>query len=633
MNLSKLTSVKLIELNANLTTKKSVIEALAQKLFDEGKLTSKEEYLKAVYAREEISATGMDAGLAIPHGKSSAVKEASFAVMTVNEPIADFESVVETNEVKYVFLLAIPEVDEEGTQMKLLSELMTKMSDPSYTQKLYQSKTAEEFYTNLDAEKEVAEVKKEIQYDKSIVAVTACAAGIAHTYMAAEALVKAGDEMGVKVYVEKQGANGIEDRHSAQQLKDATAAIFAVDVAVKQEERFKHLPVLKTRVAQPLKDAKSMIQQALDKAENFTGEAFDASAIDDGKKSLGQEVKESVLTGISHIVPIIVAAGMMGAFIVIFRNATGLGDAEVWGALEPTNWLKMLDALRGNLFTMMVPILSAYMAYSIAEKPGLAAGFAAGIGANIVAGGFLVGMLGGLAAGYIVRYMKKVIPAKGTFAGFVSFVVYPVVSVVLTGSLVLFVIGGPVAALNQLMFDFLAGLQGGNAALLGAMIGIMVSFDLGGPVNKAAYTFCVAALGEGVLMPYCVFASVKMVSAFSATFATKFRKDLFTVEEREVGNSTWLLGLAGITEGGIPFMMADPLRVMASFCTGSAVAGAIVAMTNIGLDVPGAGIFSMFVLKGGDPFMSAAIWLGAAIIGALVSTAILIALKQLKTRN
>ena len=195
-----------------------------------------------------------------------------------------------------------------------------------------------------------------------------------------------------------------------------------------------------------------------------------------------------------------------------------------------------------------------------------------------------------------MRYLKKYIPAKGTFAGFVSFVVYPVLSCLIVGIVLLLILGQPVAFINSTLVNFLGSLSGSNAALLGAVLGIMVSFDLGGPVNKAAYAFCVAAMAEGVLMPYCAFASVKMVSAFAVTFATKFKKDLFTPEEREVGNSTWLLGLAGITEGAIPFMMADPVRVIISLCTGSAVCGAIVAMFNIGLDVPGAGIFSIFVL-------------------------------------
>ena len=285
----------------------------------------------------------------------------------------------------------------------------------------------------------------------------------------------------------------------------------------------------------------------------------------------------------------------------------------------------------GLLGTLMVPVLAAYMAYSIADKPALAAGFAAGLCANTVNGGFLVGMLGGILAGYTMRYLKKWIPSKGTFAGFISFVVYPVLSCLIVGIVLLLILGKPVAMLNQALVDSLGGLAGSNAAILGAVIGIMVSFDLGGPVNKAAYAFCVAAMAEGVLMPYCAFASVKMVSAFAVTMTTKMKKELFTQEEIEVGNSTWLLGLAGITEGAIPFMMADPIRVIFSLCTGSAVCGAIVALFNIGLDVPGAGIFSIFVLTADNMPLAMFVWFFSAVLGAFISALLLIITRKNKS--
>lgn len=231
MELSRLTNERLITLNSDYSSKEEVIKYLISKLYQEGKITDEQEFFKAVMAREKLTPTGIDAGLAIPHGKSEVVNEASFAVMTLNKPIKDWESVVETNQVQYVFLLAIPQTDQENKQMQLLAEMMTKMSNQEYTKKLYSSKTVSEFYQNLDAD--ISEEKIKV-FDKTIVAVTACAAGIAHTYMAAEALQKAGQELGVNVYVEKQGANGIEDRHTNEMLKEATAAIFAVDVAVKE---------------------------------------------------------------------------------------------------------------------------------------------------------------------------------------------------------------------------------------------------------------------------------------------------------------------------------------------------------------------------------------------------------------
>lgn len=573
--------------------------------------------------RESLTPTGIDQGLAIPHGKDESVKEASFAVMTLQQPVTSWESVVPGNEVKYVFLLAIPAVDEEGTQMKLLAEMMQKMSNEEYTKALYASTSAKEFLQRLDQDTSKNVTQK---YDQSVVAVTACAAGIAHTYMAAEALIKAGEEMGVSVYVEKQGANGIEDRHTNELLKNADAAIFAVDVAVKEEERFAHLPTVKTKVSAPLKDAKGIIEKALEKAKQSEKGEF-VEVEEEAPETFVSTVKSSVLTGISHVVPLIVAGGMISALCIIF--------ARLFGFTEVLNtegtWLYLIKNMGGGLLgTLMVPILSAYMAYSIAEKPAFASGFAAGLCANMVNGGFLLGMLGGIIAGYATRYVKKYIPAKGTFAGFVSFVIYPVLTTLIVGVVLLVILGKPIAALNTALIDVLTSMSGGNAALLGALIGIMVSFDLGGPVNKAAYAFCVAAMAEGVLMPYCAFASIKMVSAFSCTIATKLKKDLFTEEEKEIGNSTWLLGLAGITEGAIPFMMSDPIRVIVSFCTGSAICGAIVAMFNIGLDVPGAGIFSLFVLKADSLPMAMIVWFGSAVIGAIVSSVLLIVLRQRK---
>ena len=626
MNLSNLTNPNLVELNSNLTKKDDVIKALIKKLYQDGKITSEEEFLKVVYAREALSETGMEAGLAIPHGKSTCVKEASFAVMSTKDIVSDWESLDPTNEVKYVFLLAIPESEAGSTHLELLAQLMQKMSDSDYKEKLFASKTKEEFINNLDNERVEQEV--EIEYTKTIVAITACPAGIAHTYMAAEALVKAGNEMGVRVVVEKQGANGIEGKHTAEDLKNADAAIFAVDVAPKNIERFNHLPITKTPVAEPLRDAKGIITRALKKAENFEKGEYIVEDTET-KMSIGEEIKQAVMTGISHMVPLVVSGGMILAIAVLISQQFGLQDVYN----EQGSWLNLYRQLSGGLLgTLLVPVMAAYMAYAISEKTALVSGFAAGYAANMVGGGFLAGMLGGLIAGYIVRYMKKYIPAKGPMAGFVSFFIYPVLSTFLVSTIMFFVIGEPVAFLNNALTEFLRGLQGTNAILLGAIIGIMTSFDLGGPVNKAAYAFCVSVMNEGVLLPYAIFASVKMVSGFAITLTSILAKECYTQEEQEAGKTTWMLALGGITEGAIPFMMKNPLKVIGSLCAGSAVCGAIVAWTNVGLNVPGAGIFSMFLLDYStatvSPFLGAAIWLGAAVIGALVSTAILVPLMK-----
>lgn len=633
MELKKITNENLVFCKQNIETKEDAIKFLVKKLYDEGKLTSYEEYLDAVMHRETLSPTGFEGGLAIPHGKSKAVKEAAFAAMTLETPIEDWESIDPDNKVELIFLIAVPESQGGNTHIQILSELVTRLSNEEYKNKLLSAKSKKELFNSLDTgEKEETKEEVVVQNDtkKVILAITACPAGIAHTYMSAEALVKAGKELGIDVYVEKQGANGMVDPHTPDLIKKAEAIIYATDVAPKNTERFEHLPSIKTSVAAPLRRAKEIINEALEVAEKQgKGEYVEKSdALSDEKSSWKKDIKSAILTGVSHIIPLIVAGGMILAFAVLTSQAFGLQDLY---NLEGS-WLWQLRKLSGGMLgTLMVPVLAAYMSYSLAEKPGLGPGFAAGLAADLIGSGFLGGMLGGLLAGYIVRFLKKNIPAKGTLAGFISFWVYPVVGSLAVGLLMLFVVGKPVAALNNGLINWLNGMTGANAIILGAIIGIMVSFDLGGPINKAAYTFAIGAIASGNFIPYAIFASVKMVSAFGITIATMLGKGLFTDSEKEIGKQTWILGLAGITEGAIPFMIEDPIRVIPSLVAGSAVTGAIVAFFNIGLQVPGAGIFSLALLESSmSGITAAAIWFFAAVLGAIISAALLIITRKQK---
>ncbi|WP_232695524.1 PTS 2-O-a-mannosyl-D-glycerate transporter subunit IIABC [Brevibacillus daliensis] len=631
MLLRNLTSPSLISTKQPFSSKEEVIEYLIKKLAAEGKIHSEEEFYQAVMDREALSPTGFEGGLAIPHGKSPTVKEAAFAVATLEKPIGTWESVDPNNQVELVILLAIPKAEEGSTHLSLLSELVTRLSNEEYKNNLLQAKTNQELYENLDAvqqkEPSTSHVEK---LDKTVLAITACPAGIAHTYMAAEALVKAGKELGIDVFVEKQGANGIEDRHTTALLKKADAIVYAVDVAVKDAERFNHLPKVKTTVAAPLRNAQDILKEALKKAENSQKSEYGDSNVAEYEtedKSVKTEIKDSLLTGISYIIPVIVAGGMTLAAAVFISQAFGLQELYA----QEGSWLWLLRQLGGSLLgQLMIPILAAYMAFSIADKPALGPGFAAGVAANLIGSGFLGGMLGGLLAGYFLKYLKKTVQPKGTFAGFISFWFYPVVGTLVVGSIMLFVIGRPLAFLNEGLIQWLSGMSGANALILGAILGAMVSFDLGGPVNKAAYTFCIGAMASGNFIPYATFASVKMVSAFSVTGATIIGKKYFTKQEQEIGKQTWLLGLAGITEGAIPFMINDPLRVIPSLIAGSAVTGAIVAYFDIGLNVPGAGIFSLALLQGQPILLAASVWFGAALIGALISMILLIMTRKNK---
>ena len=521
MDLTKATSLDLITVGKDITTKQEAFSFLTEKLYQAGKITSKEAFLKAIYERESESVTGLENGIAIPHGKSDTVKQAAFTVLKTAAPVSDYESLQPNNQVQLIFLLAIPTAEAGTTHLDILSELATRLADVDYRNQLMAASTAGELFQLLGTRvglENNGDSKVVATTEQSLVAITACAAGIAHTYMAAESLNKAAAARNIEIHVEKQGAKGVEDRITMNQIKRASGVILAHDVRLKDLERFKGLPMVDVPVAEPIKNADAVLDKILNKAHDYHPEnqsKIDDEPIDD-RTSVWTEIKDSVLTGISYIIPIIIAGGMISAIAVMIAQGFGLQSM----INDPKSWLAILKTLGSNMLgTLMVPVLSAYMAYSIADKPALGPGFAGGLAANTIASGFLGGMLAGLLAGYLMKWMKKHIHSDGAFAGVITFWVYPVIGTLIVAVLMLFVVGQPVAWLNQALINWLNGLAGANALLLGAVIGGMVSFDLGGPVNKAAYAFCLGAMANGNFVPYCVFASVKMVSAFSISAA------------------------------------------------------------------------------------------------------------------
>ncbi|EFI0587902.1 PTS 2-O-a-mannosyl-D-glycerate transporter subunit IIABC [Escherichia coli] len=619
MNLTTLTHRDALCLNARFTSREEAIHVLTQRLAALGKISSTEQFLEEVYRRESLGPTALGEGLAVPHGKTAAVKEAAFAVATLSEPL-QWEGVDGPEAVDLVVLLAIPPNEAGTTHMQLLTALTTRLADDEIRARIQSATTPDELLSALD-DKGGTQPSASFSNAPTIVCVTACPAGIAHTYMAAEYLDKAGRKLGVNVYVEKQGANGIEGRLTADQLNSATACIFAAEVAIKESERFNGIPALSVPVAEPIRHAEALIQQALTlkRSDETRTVQQDTQPV----KSVKTELKQALLSGISFAVPLIVAGGTVLAVAVLLSQIFGLQDLFN----EENSWLWMYRKLGGGLLgILMVPVLAAYTAYSLADKPALAPGFAAGLAANMIGSGFLGAVVGGLIAGYLMRWVKNHLRLSSKFNGFLTFYLYPVLGTLGAGSLMLFVVGEPVAWINNSLTAWLNGLSGSNALLLGAILGFMCSFDLGGPVNKAAYAFCLGAMANGVYGPYAIFASVKMVSAFTVTASTMLAPRLFKEFEIETGKSTWLLGLAGITEGAIPMAIEDPLRVIGSFVLGSMVTGAIVGAMNIGLSTPGAGIFSLFLLhdNGAGGVMAAIGWFGAALVGAAISTAILL---------
>ena len=619
MNLTTLTQRDALCLNARFTSREEAIRTLAQRLTALGKIADSDAFLEAVFARETLGPTALGEGLAVPHGKTSAVKEAAFAVATLSKPLS-WEGVDGPEAVDLIFLLAIPQEEAGSTHMQLLTALTTRLADEETRVRVMAATSADELLAALDDNGHGPMVATPFNAP-TIVCVTACPAGIAHTYMAAEYLEKAGRKLGVNVVVEKQGANGIEGRITAQQLLEAKACIFAAEVAIKESERFQGIPAISVPVAEPLRHAEALIERTL--ALKPSTDARHAQVDTETKKRVKTELKQALLSGISFAVPLIVAGGTVLAVSVLLAQILGLQHLFD----QENSWLWMYRKLGGGMLgILMVPVLAAYTAYSLADKPALTPGFAAGLAANMIGSGFLGAIVGGLIAGYLMRWVKNHIRLSSRYNGFLTFYLYPVIGVLGAGSLMLFVIGEPVAWLNNTLTVWLNGLSGANALLLGAILGFMCSFDLGGPVNKASYAFCLGAMANGVYGPYAIFASVKMVSAFTVTASTMLAPGLFKPFEIETGKSTWLLGLAGITEGAIPMAIEDPLRVIGSFVLGSMVTGAIVGAMGIGLSTPGAGIFSLFLLHdaGLTGVVAAAGWFGAAVLGAAISTFVLL---------
>lgn len=619
MNLTTLTHPDAVCVQAQYTSRDEAIRQLTMRLVTLGKITDGNAFLTEVFHRESLGPTALGEGLAVPHGKSAVVKEAAFAVATLREPL-NWEGVDGPENVELIFLLAIPPAEAGSTHIQVLTELTSRLADETLRARVMAATTAAALLAALDDAPQEDDVVAFVDAP-TIVCVTACPAGIAHTYMAAEYLEKAGRKLGVNVVVEKQGANGIEGRLTAQQLRTAQACIIAAEVALKESERFQGIPTLSVPVAEPLRHAEALIKRALALPPEGTHRHVQTG--NDVSKSLKTELKQALLSGISFAVPLIVAGGTVLAVAVLLAQMLGLQHLFE----QENSWLWMYRKLGGGMLgTLMVPVLAAYTAYSLADKPALAPGFAAGLAANMIGSGFLGAIAGGLIAGYLMRWVKNHIRLSQRYNGFLTYYLYPVIGVLGAGSLMLFVIGEPVAWINTSLTAWLNGLSGANALLLGTLLGFMCSFDLGGPVNKAAYAFCLGAMANGVYGPYAIFASVKMVSAFTVTASTMLAPHLFKPFEIETGKSTWLLGLAGITEGAIPMAIEDPLRVIGSFVVGSMATGAIIGAMGIGLSTPGAGIFSLFLLHdaGMGGAIAAAGWFGAALAGTTLSTLILL---------
>lgn len=638
IKVSELTNKSLVILNSNLNKKDDIINLLVKKLFRCGKISSEKQFLKALYSKEDAFSTGIENGVAIAMAMSTCVSDVTFAVISTKEIVSDWKSIGKHNEIKYIFLIAIPaENDDNDTnsflnqpikneRLQLISSLLQKLNKDSYKNQLFNSETVAEFMMYLDLGYE------NYEEEKSIVIVTSCGTSPERTKLAANAFIEAANELGVKVYVEEQNIGGITNRVSNRKIRNSDAIIFAINLAVRESKRFDNLavPLVKVHIIDAIRDAKSIILDAIKQAENYT---YDAEYEDPKYIEISNKIystfEKSILAGITSIIPIVMIGTFFSSISIILTllfEYLGIRHADM-------SFINTFNVIGTTIVdSLLTPILAAYMAYSIGGKEANATGFISGLVANVINGGILAGIIGGLLSGIIVKYIKRFISNDGYFAWFINYWIYPVFGATLTAIIMILFIGEPVRLINEHLTTFLGYIDGNgvNNIVIGVAIGIMVSFDLGGPINKIATAYCINAVARGDFMPYAVLASTKMVSGFSITFATLLRGQLFTNEERELGNSTWILALAGITEGSIPFMLSDPARIILSFCVGSAVTGGIVSYYNIGLDVTDVGVLSMFMISYENNILGVLIWLGAAIIGALCSATMLSLLKKEK---
>lgn len=662
--MSRLITPALVVLDADLgADASSVVAALATRVADAGRATSADALAADVMAREATSATGLPGGIAIPHCRSEAVTEPTLAFARL-EPRADFGA--PDGGADLVFLIAAP-AGTDASHLALLSTLARALVRADFTAALRSASSVDEVVALVDdvldpkpadAAPGPADHAAAPAADSTpvrIVAVTACPTGIAHTYMAADALVQAGERAGVDLQVETQGSSGARPLSSAT-IAGADAVIFATDVGVKDASRFAGKPVVVSGVKRAINESDTMVAEAVAAASDPSAKRVDGQAAARADESsstsgIGLKLRQWLLTGVSYMIPFVAAGGLLIALGFLFAgyditgegntialentlwNLPAAGEHALFGSALATYIGALLFSLGGWAFGFLVPALAGYIAYAIADRPGIAPGFVMGFLANQVGAGFLGGIVGGLLAGIIAHQIAKR-PAPRWLSGLMPVVIIPLVTTLVAGLLMLMVLGKPIADFSAGLTDRLNGMSGSSIILLGALLGAMMGFDLGGPVNKAAYVFAttgltaeaIAAGGTEVKIMAAVMIA-GMVPPLAMALSTAVRSSLYTEAEKENGKAAWLLGAAFISEGAIPFAAADPLRVIPSMMLGSATAGAISMGAGVTLAAPHGGIFVLFAVD-------QVLWfLVALVVGTIVSAAAVTLLKQLRTEK
>lgn len=638
MTIRDLLAAESINLNGTPAGKTEALNQCIDLMAKSGKIADVEKYRKGVFAREEEGTTGIGMGIAIPHCKSDAVTKAGLAAMVVKDGV-DFES-LDGTPAKIIFLIAAPNT-EDNVHLQVLSKLSVMLMDEQFTNSLINAGSVDEFLNIIDSaekakdEKEAAkeakakepvEVKKD---DVFIVAVTACPTGIAHTYMAAEAIEKKAKKLGYQVKVETRGSGGAKNVLTDDEIAKAAGVIVACDTNV-PTDRFDGKKVIECQVSDGINKAEELIKRiAAGDAPVFkaSGKKEASHSSVGGKESVGHQIYKHLMNGVSHMLPFVVGGGILIAIAFLIDgfsvdlNSLPADQRANFGTI--TQAAAMFKGIGGTAFGFMLPILAGFIAMSIADRPGLAVGFVGGSIAANGTSGFLGALVAGFVAGYIVLLLKKVFSKlPESLDGMKPVLLYPLLGIFLVGVIMQFVVEPPIGALNTAINNGLNGLNGASAVVLGVLLGGMMSVDMGGPVNKAAYVFGTASIAAG---NYNIMAAVMiggMVPPIAIALATIFFKNKFTAEERKAGPTNFIMGLSFITEGAIPFAASDPLHVLPACVVGSAVAGGLSMAFGCTLMAPHGGIFVVPTI--GNPLM----YLVALVIGSFIACGLLGLLKK-----
>ena len=641
--------VMLLDLQA--TSKEAVIDEMITSLVDKGYVTDFEVFKTGILNREAQTTTGLGDGIAMPHAKNAAVKEATVLFAKSNKGV-DYAS-LDGQPTDLFFMIAAPE-GANDTHLAALAELSKYLMKPGFADKLRSVSSPEEVIAVFDEAEAADKVAEEEVVAPSgdrpfIVAVTACTTGIAHTYMAEEALKKKAAEMGVDIKVETNGASGVGNKLTAEDIKNAAGVIIAADKAVDMP-RFNGKPLVSRPVAAGIKQPEELIKLILEgKASAYTASEGVTTVESSEKLSLGKAFYKHLMSGVSQMLPFVIGGGILIALAFLVDNLLGVPNDSLSSLGSYNELASMFMKIGGAAFGFMLPLLAGYIAYSIAEKPGLVAGFVAGAIANSglafgkisyaaggeetlalagVSSGFLGALVGGFLAGGVVLVLRNALRnLPKSLQGLNAILLLPLLGTALTGFLMFFV-NIPMAAINTGMNNFLSGLEGSSAVLLGLVLGGMMAVDMGGPVNKAAYVFgtgtLAATVANGGSVAMAAVMAGGMVPPLAVFVATLLYKNKFTQEERNSGLTNIVMGLSFITEGAIPFGAADPARAIPSFIAGSALAGALVGLSGIQLIAPHGGIFVIALTS--NPLL----YIAYVAIGAVVSGVLYGALRQPK---